>query len=565
MIARRAPSFDRQALEGLLGRSVHIVGLAGSEGTAITRFLSRAGVSDITVHDVAEGEALRRAFSRSNVGLPRKQRDELWRELEALPLKRRLGEDYLTGIEQADVLFAGQAWYLYERNRKRLEPLLEAGVPLLGLMDLYFGLAPARILAVTGSNGKSTTSRLVEHVMRAAGLRVWYAGNERRSVQVLDRLDEMAPDDWLVLEVSNRHLRGLRLPAGAGAEIAVVTNVLPNHLDEHGGTMAGYAAVKRRLVADQPAGGIAVLNAEDATTLDFAIDAPGDCLLFSREEPPEAGAWLDEGRLQLLTPAAPDVEDLGPVDAARLPGTHNQSNVLAAVLAARAAGASADAIREALPSFRGLRHRIQFVWGAEGVSYYDDLNATTPLATVAALRALGKDVVLIIGGDDKGLALDELGTEILARVARLVVLPGPGGARIAEAVLALRDGASLERPVIDHFEELAPAIRSVVSEAQSGQTVLLSPACPYFFRRFYIEGAEERGFRALLREATAQVAETMAAQAAMPDAPDASDAPASSATDTVRSAGTNAVPSAGSDAGTDAGPNNSDAHPRATS
>lgn len=548
MIGRRMPSFDRHALAELRDRKVHVVGLAGSEGTAVTRFLSGAGVSEITVHDVAEGEALRQAFSRSHVGLPRKKRDERWRELAALPLTRRLGEDYLTGIEAADLIFAGQAWYLYERNRKRLEPLIESGVPVLGLMDLYFGLAPARILAVTGSNGKSTTSRIVEHVMRAAGLRVWYAGNERRSVQVLDRLDEMSPEDWLVLEVSNRHLRGLRLPSGAGAEIAVVTNVLPNHLDEHGGTMAGYAAVKRRLVADQPAGGIAVLNADDDRTRAFVGDAPGECLLFSRKEALEAGAWLDEGRIRLHTSAAREVEDLGPVGAARLPGTHNESNVLAAVLAARAAGAAADAIREALPRFRGLRHRIQFVWGADGVSYYDDLNATTPLATVAALRALGEDTVLIIGGDDKGLALDELTTEILARVARLVVLPGPGGARIAEAVYAAREAASRRRPAIDRFEDLAPAIRSVVAESKEGQAVLLSPACPYFFRRFYIEGAEERGFRALLREATAEVAAQADAEATTPDA------------------SAQAVTEANHDAGSadEAGPNTG-AQPRATS
>ena len=494
---------DAAALATLCDRRVHVVGLAGSEGTAVTRFLWQQGVRDLTVHDVAEGEPLRRAFSRSHVGIPRARRDDLWAELDALPIERRLGGRYLEGVEEAEVLFAAQAWYLYRRNRTALEPMVEAGVPMHGLMDLYFGLAPARILAVTGSNGKSTTSRLVEHLLTASGRKVWYAGNERRSVQVLDRLDEMAAEDWLVLEVSNRHLRGLRLPPGAGAEIAVVTNVLPNHLDEHGGTMEGYAAVKRRLVEAQPAAGVAVLNADNPVTRTFGAAASGRALSFSREAPPVAGAWLEGEEIRLRLHPEASVENAGRVPADRLPGAHNQSNVLAAVLAACAAGAPTEAIATALPRFRGLRHRIQFVWGAEGVRYYDDLNATTPLATVAALRALGEGVVLIIGGDDKGLGLDELLDEIEARVRRLVVLPGPGGERIAEAVaarVAVRGGG----PAIDRFTELAPAIRSVVREARPGQTVLLSPACPYFFRRFYGDGTGERGFRALLREASAE-------------------------------------------------------------
>ncbi len=551
---------NADTLGDLLGRRIHVVGLAGSEGTAVTRFLWERGARDITVHDVEEGEPLRRAFSRSHVGLPKAQRASLWTELSSLPLTRRLGNAYLEGIEDAEVIFAGQAWYLYPRNVAALAPLIDAGLPLRGIMDLYFGLAPARILAVTGSNGKSTTSRLVESMLLQAKLRVWYAGNERRSVQVLDRMDQMSATDWLVLEVSNRHLRGLQLAPGQGADVAVVTNVLPNHLDEHADSFDAYAAVKRRLLDAQPASGFAVLNADDAVTAGFANHAPGHALLFARAAPRRTGsgtpgevgasdeghgmstvdgeddgaigiaaretidghgddtgrqahcaAWLVDGVLHLRASPVGPVERLTLPALPRLPGDHNESNVLAAALASRLAGADLRAIDAGLRAYRGLRHRIQFVWGADDVAYYDDLNATTPQATIAALRALGDRIVLIVGGDDKGLALADLAAEIHKRVVRLVVLPGAGGARIAAAVEALiaKSGSNHDRvvaPAIDRFEDLPPAIRSVVDKARPGQIVLLSPACPYFFRRFYVDGGGERGFRALLREATASSA-----------------------------------------------------------
>ena len=284
-----------ESLAGLAERSVHVVGLASTEGAAMTRFLWAEGVHDLTVHDLQPEAEVARAFRRLHVGLPRAARDAVWAELEALPIRRRFGPRYLEGIETAGAVFAGQAWFLYPPNLPRLAAVRDAGVPFHSLAELYFGLAPARILAVTGSNGKSTTSRLAEAMLRQTPANVCYAGNERRSVQVLDRLREMGPDDVLVLEISNRQLTDI----APRPRIGVITNVLPNHLDEHGGSFAGYAAVKRRLVASQGPGDAAVLNADDAASRDLAPGLAGDVYWFSRLGPVARGAWLTGGRILL--------------------------------------------------------------------------------------------------------------------------------------------------------------------------------------------------------------------------------------------------------------------------
>jgi UDP-N-acetylmuramoylalanine--D-glutamate ligase len=459
------------------------------------------------VHDFQPEDQVEAAFKRMHVGMPAAERERVWRELAALPIERRLGSRYLEGIDAAEVIFASQAWYLYPPNLPMLADCRAAGVPFLGITQLYFDLAPARILAVTGSNGKSTTSRLVETILRLAGRTIYYAGNERRSTQVLERLRTMQPSDWLVLEISNRHLIDL----DPRPEIGVITNVLPNHLDEHGGSFEAYTAAKRKLVGRQGPHDAAVLNMDNPTTRAMADGLASQVFGFSRRGEVERGAWLAGGRIQLRREAGGAVVDAGPIAAARIPGAHNEENVLAAALAAWLAGADVDAIRRGIAMFRGLRHRIQFVWGARGVAYYDDLNSTTPQATIAALSALTPPIVLIAGGDDKGLDLEDLARHVVARVRRLVLLPGRGSDRIEAAVqqqirsetrLETRSEVDGEGLAIDRFDSLPDALAAVVADARTGDQVLLSPACPFFFSQHYLAGGDEFGFRAILRDLT---------------------------------------------------------------
>ena len=524
---------DAAAVDGLRGARVHVVGLAGTEGTAITRFLAARGVTDLHAHDIAEGEALEKSFMQVHVGLPISERERMWQEMMELGIDLRTGADYLRGIEDADVVFASQGWYLYPANHPRLDHVRDAGTPFYGLMHLYFGLAPARTLAVTGSNGKSTTSRLVEHFMKPSGTRVWYAGNERRSVQVLDRIDDMRPEDILVLEVSNRPLIDLQ----PSPDIAVITNILPNHLSEHGDSFDTYRAVKKRLIERQTPDQVSILNADDEASRAVAEGCEGRILWFSRQRPLRAGAWVHADRLCLAQPeigeshgVPPFAErrgtapppgglvpasafDAGPISAMPIPGEHNIENLLAAALAAFQAGVDPPSIGRAIPTFRGLRHRIQFVWAVDGVEYYDDLNATSPQATIAALAALtagpagtehphhepsDRRIVLMSGGDQKGLDMSALGEAISRDVRWLVLLPGPGGDDIERAVSAAGgDGVR-----VDRVDDFATAVKMVMDGATPGERVLLSPACPGFFGRHYGPAGQELGFRALLRTLT---------------------------------------------------------------
>lgn len=493
-----------QAWARLRARSsdcLHVVGLASTEGAAICRLLASLGVRDLVVHDIEAPESIAQAFMQTHVGLPRAAREALWRELESLPMQRRLGRRYLEGIGSADAVFAPQAWYLYPANMPKLAAIKASGRDFIGLMELYFELSPAPIMAFTGSNGKSTASRLAESIMRlspSAG-QTYYAGNERRSVQVLDRLERMRPEDWLILEVSNRHLKEIA-PRPA---IGVITNVLPNHLDEHGGDFEAYAATKARLLGKQEPGDRAILNFDNETTRAMADSLTGDVYFFSRLGAVDRGAWIGEdGRIKLRHGPNAEIVDAGPIRAARIPGAHNQENILAASLAAWLAGATPEAISRGIRMFRGLRHRLQFVWAARGVHYYDDLNSTSPQATLAALRALDGPLTLIAGGDDKGLDYRDLAEEICRRAKGLVVLPGKGGERLIEAVERARSDQG-QGPVLRRFEALPEALASVVETAERGDSILLSPACPYFFRMHYMDASRrELGFKALLRELT---------------------------------------------------------------
>ncbi len=475
-----------EQLSALSESNVHIVGLASTEGASVTSFLWSEGFRRLTVHDFLDGDVLRAAFRRLHVGLPGEERDRFWDRLGGLPIHRCLGERYLEGIEGAEAIFAGQGWYLYPPNFPALARARDRGVPFHSLTELYFGLSSAPILAVTGSNGKSTTSRLAHALLATSGRRVLFGGNERRSTQVLDQLRGLGPDDRLVLEVSNRQLIDLTPRPAYG----VITNILPNHLEEHGGSFAEYVEVKRNLLRNQRGDDFAVLNADDPTSVTASVGLPGQIHWFSRLGVVERGAYLADGHI-LLADGGKTVS-AGPMANSPLAGAHNESNVLAAAVGARLAGADPGRFAAALRGFQPLRHRLQLVRRAGGVEYYDDLNSTTPQATIAALNTLARPVVWIAGGEDKGLSLDEL-IEVASICRRILVLPGSGSERLLEALST----ASLQQTV-EVFDDLRAAVTRAVALALPGDGVLLSPAFPGFFSRHYTD--EAGGFRSLLRE-----------------------------------------------------------------
>lgn len=354
----------------------------------------------------------------------------------------------------------------------------DAGVPVTTEINLFFERCPARIVGVTGSVGKTTTVSMLGRALEAGSeRRVWLGGNIGGSL--LGKLSRMAQDDLAVLELSSAQLHRLA-PAGQAPDVSVVTNLAENHIDWHG-SMAQYAAAKRRIVAEQSAESVAVLNHEDPAVRAWAADAPGRVVFFSAAgELPEGvcrcGAnlvWRSAGAEMTLLDTA----------GMAVPGEHNAANAAAALAACAALGADLERAGAALATFEGAEHRLQFVRAVGGVRFYNDSKGTTPAAALAAVRSFDRPIVLILGGRDKGVRYEELAAET-AR-CRAVVLTGEMAGRLAALIGDRAPAVRQERAA--RFED---AVRAAGRLAAPGDVVLLSPACTSYdqFRNF-----EERG------------------------------------------------------------------------
>lgn len=468
---------------------VHIVGPSGAEGTAVLRLLVRLGFTKITVHDRASGAEFDRAFRHSHIGIPAKDRLELLKWVKALPVEWRTGGQYLRGAKNADLIFLPQSWYLYEENLKVIAPLRRSGKLTSSMTELYFGLAPCPIIGVTGTNGKSTTAKLIDEILSGSRLNYHFAGNDRHNVQVLHEVLDYASDDVLLLEVSNRQLKDL----DKAPHIAVVTNIAQDHVAEHG-SFEAYAETKAKIVKNQTEKDFAVLNYDDRRCREIALASRSQVYFFStRDDELERGAFVRAGRLYLSVPGK--VVSICRKSDLRIPGEHNLANALAAALASYLAGAEISAISRGVRGFKGKALRLQWVATIGGVAFYNDVKSTTPHATVAALRSLDGPIILIAGGEDKGLDYDELAAEI-EKVELVELLPGSGSAKISQAVARISGKGSA--PGINECSTLGEAVRHAFGAAQPGTSILLSPACPSFYS-LYI-GGPKRGFGAIIKE-----------------------------------------------------------------
>ena len=465
-------------------KPVHIVGAGSVEGAHLLLFLLDRGFSRLVGHDFSEEQTFDRAFRRVHVGWPVTERDAMLERLRQ-GVTMRFRDRYLQGVEEAAAIGVTQGWYLYAANQ-RLADSSDLRSRFFSLMQLYLALAPGIVVGVTGSQGKSTTTGLLHAMLTAGGRSVIFAGNDRHSRQALGEVVASNNDTLLLLEISNRHLKSL----GRSPGVAVVTNVYPNHLDEHGG-WTGYVSAKSEILRYQRQGDIAVLNSDLEVTREMAGVTPAEVVWFGERMGLDRGVAVHADTIssQGLAPFELRSGELA------LPGRHNLENVAAAAAAALALGIEPAAVAEAGRRFRGLKHRIQFIWESGGVRFYDDLNSTTPTASEAALRTLGAGVIWIFGGDDKGLDGGALAGSAKESVRAALALPGPGSDKLVASLLAA--GVQVEL-----LEDLPAAVARSVRIAQPGESVLLSPACPGFFSRYYVGADEDTGFRQLVRVAT---------------------------------------------------------------
>ncbi len=444
-------------LESLRGRSIAVIGM-GVSNTPLIRMFLRAGLK-VTVCDKS----------------PRERVEEQASELESLGAKLRLGPDYLAKIHKFDLIFRTPG---LSPNTPELKKAVERGCELTSEMELFFRLCPCRIIGVTGSDGKTTTTTLISEFLKEAGYNVYVGGNIGKPL--MPDVAGMTPEDMVVVELSSFQLMSMT----QSPNISVFTNLSPNHLDYHH-TMEEYTAAKLNIFRHQGPDGRAVFNYDNDITRSLAKQAPGRAALFSRRQKLEEGVYLRDGAIWLTNGMGS--REVLPLDQIHIPGAHNIENYMAAIAAVD--GLVPDkCVRAVAQRFTGVEHRIAVVGVVGGVKYNHDSIGTSPTRTMACLDSFDQKLILIAGGYDKGVPFTQLGVEIVQKVKALV-LCGVTAPAIRKAVEEAPGFADSGLKIVE-TESLAAAVAAAQAAAASGDVVVLSPACAAFdqFKNFMERG-----------------------------------------------------------------------------
>ncbi len=447
----------------LKGKKVLVVGL-GKSGLAAALFLRHKG-AQVTVSDVRSAESLAK---------------EIPALLEEGIMVEAGGHGLLT-FRRQDLIVVSPGVPL---DTPELVQAKNMGRPVIGELELAARFLKGRILAITGSNGKTTTTALAGEILKGAGLPTLVAGNI--GVPVVGLIEESTDSTWSVLEVSSFQLESTEQFHPA---IAVILNITPDHLDRHG-TFENYALAKERIFAAQDANDYLVLNADNVRTAEAATRSRGKVYWFSFEHEVEQGAWVESGEVVYRAAPNANIESVMPLAGVPLKGGHNVENVLAAVCACRLAGAPAEIIRSAIEAFKAVEHRLEYVSTINGVEYYNDSKATNVDATAKALSAFSAGIHLILGGKDKGSDYTLL-SQLLRERVRAVYTIGAAAAKIESQLRGVVP--------IHSCHTLANAVNAAAGAARPGEIVLLAPACSSFDQ---FESYEHRGrvFKELVGE-----------------------------------------------------------------
>lgn len=388
-------------------------------------------------------------------------------ELERQGCELRLGPAYLENLN-ADLVFRTPGMH---PGNPALEALRRNGATVTSEMEAFFELCPCHKIAVTGSDGKTTTTTMIAEFLKAAGKTVWLGGNI--GTPLLCKIPEMHSTDYAVVELSSFQLMDMT----HSPQTAVMTNLSPNHLDVHK-DMNEYVEAKKNIYTHQNSDGVLIVNADNALT--DACTGPGKTLRFSRKKETN-GAWADEEWIYRRGVPVVCREDI------LLPGEHNVENYMAAMLAVDGL-VSDDVIRQVCKNFGGVEHRQELVRIRNGVQFYNDSIASSPTRTIVGLQRFSEKVLLIAGGYDKHIPFDVLGPEICSHVKKLY-LNGATADKIREAVEAAPEYQP-GCPEIVNCGDFETAVRRAAADAVAGDVVLMSPACAAFdqFKNFAVRG-----------------------------------------------------------------------------
>lgn len=455
---------ERLTIDSLKDRRVTVMGLGRfGGGASVTRFLVSHGAI-VTLTDLA---------SEADLGESLAALEPHW------PARMMLGRHDESDFRNTDLVIVNPA---VKPDNPYLKIAQDAGIPLTSEMNLFWQFHRGKTVAVTGSNGKSTTTAMIHAILQKAGICARLGGNIGHSL--LEEVESIQPDDWTVLELSSFQLRDLDR-IHARPDVAVVTNFTPNHLDWHG-TLDDYRHSKQSILRWQTANDVAVLNADDTEVADWPTRAR--TIYFGENDSGQPGVFavrgtpsdwhVRKGRINQTIPLGNWLQ---------VPGRHNQQNAAAAIAAALSIGESLPAAKAALESFLGLPHRLQFIIETAGRRFFNDSIATTPESVIMALGAFQQPIILLAGGYDKGIDLTEMSHHIAQKV-KAVALLGTTATVLKDHWNRLRFPEDAAR--ICH--SLAEAVEWAGDQSLPGDVILLSPGCASYdwFRNFVDRGEQ---------------------------------------------------------------------------
>lgn len=442
-------------------KKVAVLGI-GVSHTPLIKYLYNLGV-DITAFDKSDEDKLRPVLD----------------EFKGMNIKYSLGSSYLNNLKGFDIVFRtpGMRYDVPEILSAK-----EEGAEITSEMEVFFELCPAQIFAITGSDGKTTTTTLIYNMLKEQGYKCWLGGNI--GIPLLSKIDEIKDSDKVVLELSSFQLHTMT----KSPQVAVITNISPNHLDVHK-SMDEYVSAKKNIFKYQSNEDKLILNYDNDITREFINEAEGKVVLFSRTNKVDNGAMLKDDTL-IYKDSSGETEIVKAQDIV-IPGVHNIENYLAAI-AAVMDFVDKDTIKKVATTFKGVEHRIELIREINGIKFYNDSIASSPTRTIAGLNSFKDKVILIAGGYDKKIPYDVMG-EVIAEKVKYLILIGQTGPKIEKALKdeVERSGKGSDIPVYN-CSSLEEALEKAYSLASSGDIITMSPASASFdmFKNF-----EDRGNR----------------------------------------------------------------------
>ena len=410
--------------------------------------------------------------------------DEIMEKINKYRYEVEIGEYNLSRLNGFDIIFRSPSVL---PTREELVTAANKGAIITSEIEMVLKLAPCKIIGVTGTEGKTTTTSIIYEILKSSGKNCFLGGNIGKPI--FTEIKNMKPEDIVVLELSSFQLMGMEV----SPDISVVTNMYPDHLNIHS-SYEEYQQAKKNIFLHQNENGVVILNYDNEITRKFADEVKSNLVFFSSLEKLENGYVYDRKDETIKSYVNGKSKNILKKQEIKLRGIHNYENICAALAATATIVDEKDQIK-AIKEFNGVEHRLEFVRELNGVKYYNDSIGTSPASTIAGLNAFDENIILLAGGSDKGLDYTEIG-ETIAKKVRVLLLTGPTAEKIENATKLAMSKSGKETVEIIHCKDLQEAVSMANEKAKSGEIVLMSPASASFdaFKNFIERGIKFKEF-----------------------------------------------------------------------